>query len=63
MGDPETEVVIPRIKSDLLNLFKGISNGTFGEQDFYVDEDVATTVMLVSVVIRRVMKRVKVLAA
>ena len=48
MGDPETEVVIPRIKSDLLNLFKGISNGTFGEQDFYVDEDVATTVMLVS---------------
>tara|TARA_B100001057_G_scaffold48840_1_gene43566 strand:+ start:530 stop:1816 length:1287 start_codon:yes stop_codon:yes gene_type:complete len=48
MGDPETEVVIPRIKSDLLNLFKGISNGTFGEQDFYVDQDVATTVMLVS---------------
>lgn len=48
MGDPETEVVIPRIKSDLLNLFKGISNGTFGEQDFYVDEDVATTIMLVS---------------
>ena len=48
MGDPETEVVIPLIKSDLLNLFKGISNGTFGEQDFYVDEDVATTVMLVS---------------
>lgn len=48
MGDPETEVVIPRIKSDLLNLFRGISNGTFGELDFYVDEDVATTVMLVS---------------
>jgi phosphoribosylamine--glycine ligase len=48
MGDPETEVVIPRIKSDLLNLFKGIANGTFGEQDFYVDEDVAATVMLVS---------------
>jgi len=48
MGDPETEVVIPRIKSDLLNLFRGIAKGTFGEQDFYVDEDVATTVMLVS---------------
>jgi len=48
MGDPETEVVVPRIKSDLLNLFIGISKGTFGEQDFYVDEDVATTVMLVS---------------
>lgn len=48
MGDPETEVVIPRIKSDLLNLFKGISDGTFGEKDFYVDEDYAATVMLVS---------------
>jgi len=48
LGDPETEVVIPRIKSDLLNLFKGIAMGTFGEQDFYVNQDVATTVMLVS---------------
>jgi phosphoribosylamine--glycine ligase len=48
MGDPETEVVIPRVKSDLLNLFKGIADGTFGEKDFYVDEDFAATVMLVS---------------
>jgi len=48
MGDPETEVVIPRVKSDLLNLFKGIADGTFGEKDFYVDEDYAATVMLVS---------------
>ena len=48
MGDPETEVVIPRIKSDLLNLFKGISNGSFSEIDFDVSDDVAATVMLVS---------------
>ena len=48
MGDPETEVVIPRIKSDLLNLFQGIGDGTFSEKDFYVDEDTAVTVMLVS---------------
>lgn len=48
MGDPETEVVIPRIKSDLLNLFNGIANNTFGEQDFYLNDEVATTVMLVS---------------
>jgi len=48
MGDPETEVVIPRIKSDLLNLFKGIGNGSFSEVDFDISEDVAATVMLVS---------------
>jgi len=48
MGDPETEVVIPRIKSDLLNLFRGIGNGSFSEIDFDVDEEVAATVMLVS---------------
>ena len=61
MGDPETEVVIPRIKSDLLNLFKGISKGTFGEQDFYVDEDVATTVCWCQGVILRVTKKVRLL--
>ena len=48
MGDPETEVVIPRIKSDLLNLFRGIGNGSFSEVDFDVSKDVAATVMLVS---------------
>ena len=48
MGDPETEVVIPRIKSDLLNLFKGISNGSFSEIDFDISNDIAATVMLVS---------------
>ena len=48
MGDPETEVVIPRIKSDLLNLLRGIEDGTFSEQDLNITEDVATTIMLVS---------------
>ena len=48
MGDPETEVVIPRIKSDLLYLFKGIGDGTFSEKDLHIDEDTAATVMLVS---------------
>jgi len=48
MGDPETEVVIPRIKSDLLNLFRGIGNGSFSEIDFNISEEVAATVMLVS---------------
>ena len=48
MGDPETEVVIPRIKSDLLNLLNGIGDGTFSEKDLEITEEVATTVMLVS---------------
>ena len=48
MGDPETEVVIPRISSDLLNLLKGINDGTFSEKDFHIKEDFAATIMLVS---------------
>ena len=32
MGDPETEVVIPRISSDLLNLLKGINDGTLAKK-------------------------------
>ncbi len=48
MGDPETEVVIPRIKSDLLHLLNSIGNGTFSETDLEIVEDFTTTVMLVS---------------
>ncbi|MBL7942920.1 MAG: phosphoribosylamine--glycine ligase, partial [Flavobacteriales bacterium] len=44
MGDPETEVVIPRIKSDLLDLFEGVAGGTLGERDLTLEGRTATTV-------------------
>jgi phosphoribosylamine--glycine ligase len=48
MGDPETEVVIPRIKSDFLNLLDGAASGTLSEQHVETDPRSAVTVMLVS---------------
>lgn len=48
MGDPETEVVLPRIESDLLELFEGVANQNLEEKSFSVTNQTATTVMLVS---------------
>ena len=48
LGDPETEVVLPRLKSDLLDLFDGIASDTLSERDVVIDPRSAATVMLVS---------------
>ena len=48
MGDPETEVVIPRIQSDLVDLLVATDKQTLGTTAFEVNPQAATTVMLVS---------------
>jgi len=48
MGDPETEVVLPRIESDLFDLFEGVANQNLNEKSFKVTSKTATTVMLVA---------------
>lgn len=48
MGDPETEVVIPRLKSDILDLFEGVTTQTLSERDVQFDERSVATVMMVS---------------
>ncbi len=48
LGDPETEAVIPRIKSDLLDLFEATTNGKLNEYKLETDNRTVTTVMLVS---------------
>lgn len=48
MGDPETEVVIPRINSDLLDLLEGVATQTLHQKNYEVNPQTATTVVLVS---------------
>ncbi len=48
MGDPESEVVIPRIQSDLLDLFQAMGTEEFVKKSVEFKNEAATTVMLVS---------------
>jgi len=48
LGDPESEVIIPRIKSDLFDLIKGVADGTLEKCSVEFDKRFVTTVMAVS---------------
>jgi len=48
MGDPETEVVLPRLKNDLIEVFQAIANQELDTIKIDIDKRAATTVMLVS---------------
>ena len=48
MGDPETEVVLPRLKNDFVVLMDAIANQTLDKVTLEVDQRAATTIMLVS---------------
>ncbi|PUZ27730.1 phosphoribosylamine--glycine ligase [Chitinophaga costaii] len=48
MGDPETEVVMPRLQNDLVELFLAVTTGTLSQQQVLADPRAAATVMLVA---------------
>lgn len=48
LGDPETEVVLPRIQNDLVEVFEAVANQTLDQIDLKIDERTATTVMTVA---------------
>ncbi len=48
MGDPETESVVPRIKNDLLEIFKQLSDGKLSETNIEIDSRYVASIMLVA---------------
>jgi len=48
LGDPETEAIMPRIKSDFFELIEGVARGDLSERELEIDDRPVTSVMLVS---------------
>jgi len=48
LGDPESEVIIPRIKSDLFELIEGVAKGDLAQRKIETDERYASTIMIAS---------------
>ncbi|MGY8928374.1 MAG: phosphoribosylamine--glycine ligase [Flavobacteriales bacterium] len=48
LGDPESEVILPLLKSDLLHLFDSLGSGLLSEYDLQIEDKTAATVMLTS---------------
>ncbi len=48
LGDPEAQAILPRLRSDLMDLFEGIATGTLSERHVDVDDRTSTTIVLAS---------------
>jgi phosphoribosylamine--glycine ligase len=48
LGDPETEVILPRLQTDLVSLFAAMDNGTLADTNINFDERSCATIMAVS---------------
>ena len=48
MGDPETQAILPRLRSDLLDLFEGIATGTLSERHVDMDDKTAVSIVIAS---------------
>ena len=48
LGDPETQVVLPRIKNDLVELLEAVADSTLDQKELDIDNRTATTVVMAS---------------